>query len=84
MESELVLLDEKNKIVSRVKAGNPLDWQNTSALEIHNINAKLELPNKKGSYKVALYLHNSAGTGAYLANDIKQTDGYNILYTIEL
>lgn len=84
MESEFVILDKKNKIVSSVKAGNPLEWNNTCALELHKISSRISLPEESGSYKLAFYLHNRAGTGAYLGNDIEHYGEYNILYEFEI
>ena len=84
MESEFVVLDEKNKIVSSVKVGSPSEWNNTSALELHKISSQISLPSQSGSYKLAFYIHNRAGTGAYLGNDIKQVREYNVLYEFEI
>ncbi len=84
LKSELVILDENNKIVSRVEAGNPCEWQNTCALETHNIKVKLKLPEQSGNYKLALYVHNTAGTGAYFANEIEHSNGFNILYNFSI
>lgn len=84
LSSEFVILDKDNKIVSRAKAGNPSDWFNSSALETQKISSVIEMPSKSGKYKLALYVYNAKGDGAYLANDIEQKDGFNILYEFKL
>ncbi len=84
MTGEFVVLDSKNSIVSRVKAGNPASWENDSNLKTHTVVANLKMPDKSGKYKIAYYLHNSLGEGAYFANDITRTAGFNILYEIEI
>ena len=80
LSSEFVVLDKNNKIVSRAETGNPSDWFNSSALEVQTISSRIDLPSKSGKYKLALYVHNPRGDGVYLANDIQQEDGFNILY----
>lgn len=84
MTSEFVILDKDNNIVSRVKAGEPDKWVNSSALEMQKACGKIDLPNESGDYKLAFYLHNRAGTGAYLSNDIEWAGEYNILYNFTI
>lgn len=84
MTSEFVILDKDNNIVSRVKAGEPDKWVNSSALEMQKACGKIDLPNESGDYKLAFYLHNRAGTGAYIGNDIEWAGEYNILYNFTI
>ncbi len=84
MQSKLVILDENNKMVSFVRAGNPEGWNNGNRLITQKINSVMKLPSTSGKYKIAFYLHNSADEGAYLANDIEHINGYNILFEFQI
>ncbi len=84
MISEFVILDSRNKVVASVKAGNPLDWNNGESLKTFEISCKIKLPKESGKYKLGFYLHNSAGTGAYIANNIERLNGFNVFCDFEI
>ncbi len=88
MESGFAVLDMNGNVLSTVAAGNPADWLSvdptTGEALIHNVSATLKLPNASGSYQLAFYVQNSAGTGARLANDLPYVNGYTVIQTIIL
>lgn len=88
MESGLAILDIKGNVVSTVAAGDPETWLpadlSTNAPLTHTVAADFVLPQATGTYQIAFYVRNSAGTGARLANDLPFVNGYTILQTIEL
>ena len=88
MQSGFAVLDMDGNVVSTVTAGDPTKWlaadPNTNVPLIHNVSASLTLPEKPGTYLIAFYVKNSAGTGARLANDLQFINGYTVLETIVL
>ncbi len=88
MESGFAVLDQNGQVISTVAAGNPTKWlpadPETHETLYHSISAELTLPETPGTYQIAFYLKNSAGTGARLANDLQYINGYNILETVEV
>ena len=82
------LLDQNGSVVSTVAAGDPTTWLSTSPSSneplTHTVAAALTLPETAGTYQVAFYLKNSAGTGARFANDLQYINGYTVLQTIEI
>lgn len=82
MEGEFVVLDGNYEIVARASAGDPEGWNNIGELATHKADALIELPKEGGEYKIAYYLHNSAGEGAYFANSFDRIKGFNILYSL--
>lgn len=91
MYSGFAILDENNKEVTSVSAGKPETWNSRdpenyydpSPIE-YTISSEVPLPNKSGTYKLAFYLKNSAGTGARLNNDLAYSNGYSVLYEFKL
>ena len=88
LESGFAILDENNKVVSTVKAGNPETWYVTSpthysdrTLLKHELSAAMTLPAQSGEYKLAFYLKNKVGGYARLGNKLEFANGYNILHT---
>ncbi len=91
MFSSFAVLDEKGKIVSEVKAGDPSTWNsrnpddyNDNALLTHNVKATVKLPEKGGKYRLAFRLCNLAGDGARFGNNIDYIDGSNIICEFEI
>ncbi len=88
LESGFALLDQNGSVVSTVAAGDPTTWLSTSPSSneplTHTVAAALTLPETAGTYQVAFYLKNSAGTGARFANDLQYINGYTVLQTIEI
>ena len=88
MVSGFAVLDKDGNVVSSVAAGDPTTWlaadPATNAALTHNVAASLTLPDEPGTYQIAFYLRNSAGTGARLANDLPFTGGCTVLQTIVL
>lgn len=88
MQSGFAILDEDGNVISTASAGDPASWlstdPNTNEQLTHTVAATLRLPETVGTYQIAFYLKNSAGTGARLANDLPFVNGYTILETIEL
>ena len=83
------ILDENDKVVAEVKAGNPGDWQpwdpekNTrGTLMNHSVSANLKLPTVSGTYKIAFFIRSTNGQYARMANDITTVNGYHILQEI--
>lgn len=83
MESGLAILDKDGNVVSSVAAADPTRWLSEDCVP-YTVAADLTLPAQSGSYRLAFYLKNSAGTGARLANDLEFIDGYTVLQTIEI
>ncbi len=83
MESGFAILDETGNVLSTVAAGDPTRWLSEDQVP-YKLTAELELPQQSGSYRLAFYLRNSAGTGARLANDLEFINGYTVLQTIEI
>lgn len=83
MESGFAILDANGNVVSSVAAAEPSRWLSEDCVP-YKVAADLTLPEQSGSYRLAFYLKNSAGTGARLANDLEFIDGYTILQTIEI
>lgn len=91
LKSGFAILDENNKVVCEVPAGNPETWNSRNpedysdaALIEYSIGSEVTLPKQSGKYKVAFYLKNSADTGARLNNDMPYSDGYSVFYEFEL
>lgn len=96
MQSGLAVLDGEGNVLSAVAAGDPTgwlpadpdQWQPVSSGPqqqlTHHVSAELILPETPGTYMIAFYLQNSAGTGARLANDLPFINGYTVIKTIEL
>lgn len=88
MQSGFAVLDMDGKVISTVAAGDPTQWlsadPDTNEPLTHTVAASLTLPETPGTYQIAFYLQNSAGTGAQLTNDLPFIDGYTVLQTIEL
>lgn len=91
MQSSLVILDEKGKIVSEVKAGDPESWNsrnpedyNDGKLLTHYINGKIDLPDSSGKYSLAVRLCNSEGTGARFGNNLRYSNGCTVIYDFEI
>lgn len=88
LESGFALLNQNGSVVSTVAAGDPTTWLSTSPSSneplTHTVAAALTLPETAGTYQVAFYLKNSAGTGARFANDLQYINGYTVLQTIEI
>ncbi len=91
IESKLVILDSKGKVVSEVKAGDPETWhptdpdnyENRKVLE-HKVEATMKLPEKSGEYKLAFRAENKVGATVRLDNNIAYEDGYNILHQFKV
>lgn len=92
MQSGLAVLDENGNVISEVSAGTPSTWNSRNAADwndgtllTHSISSTLTLPETAGSYKLAFFLKNSAGTGAQLANDLEYIEGgYTVIYEFEI
>lgn len=88
MQSGFAVLDQDGNVVSTVSVGDPTRWlpadPDTNELLTHNVAETLTLPEAPGTYQIAFYLRNSAGTAARLANDLPFVNGYTVLKTIEL
>lgn len=91
LESGFALLDSEGNVISEVTAGEPQKWYNrnpedpySSNVLTHSISALLDAPKKAGEYKIAFYLRNTMGTYARLSNKLDTTNGYNILYTLQV
>ncbi len=91
IKSNLVILDEYNKVIESAEAGNPKDWHTTNPDNYsdrtqltHTVNASLKLPTEKGKYKIALQLISHNDTTARLDNNIEYENGFNILHTFEI
>ncbi len=91
IKSNLVILDESNKVVETVEAGNPKDWHTTDPDNysdrtqlVHTIKSSVKLPTEKGEYKLALQLISHDGTTARLDNNIEYENGFNILHTFSV
>ena len=88
MESGFAVLDSDDKVVSTVKAGNPMDWQPRSTSDYyegrllpHTVKASLKVPDTPGKYRIAFYMKNDINAYARLGNDIDFVNGYNVLGT---
>lgn len=88
MQSGFAVLDQAGKVISTAAAGDPTQWlaadPDTNERLTHTVAATLTLPETPGTYQIAFYLQNSAGTGARFANDLPFINGYTVLQTIEL
>ena len=88
MESGFAILDQNGQVVDSVAAGDPTQWLPshplTNQVLYHTVNGALTLPDTPGTYYIAFYLKNTAGTGARLANDLLFINGYNVLETVEV
>ena len=88
LESGFAVLDRDGAVVSTVAAGDPTTWLSTSTSSseplTHTVSATLTLPELSGTYQIAFYLKNSAGTGARFANDLQYINGYTVLATVEI
>lgn len=90
MRSGFAILDENNKVVSTVAAGDPEKWYSRDpdyskfGQLTHTVSASLKLPTKSGKYKLAFYLKNDRGDFARVANDIETVNGYQILHTFDV
>lgn len=84
INSGFAIIDDKGNVVGKVSAGNPNDWNsrnpnnyNDSGLLIHNVKAKITLPEASGKYTIAFFAENSAGTTVNFANsNIEYVKGY--------
>ena len=84
INSGFAIIDDKGNVVGKVSAGNPKDWNsrnpnnyNDSGLLIHNVKAKITLPEASGKYTIAFFAENSAGTTVNFANsNIEYVKGY--------
>lgn len=91
MTSGIAILDSRNNVVAKVKAGKPTDWHShdpqaylSTDVLTHTVKADLKLPLKKGSYKVAFYMNNTMGDYARLSNGLEYTGGFNSLCKFEV
>jgi hypothetical protein len=87
MESGFAVLDESNKVIYNVQAGNPADWHSRNPhdyidakLLCHTLQATLPLPPDGTHFKIAFYLKDSLGSFARLSNDLEFENGYTILF----
>ncbi len=87
LKSGFAILDENNKVISRVYAGDPTKWYSTDPENYsdrtqltHNVTANMTLPKKKGVYKIAFFMENTLGQTARLNNTVEYADGFNILH----
>lgn len=84
INSGFAIIDDKGNVVGKVSAGNPSKWNsrnpnnyNDSGLLIHNVKAKITLPEASGKYTIAFFAENSAGTTVNFANsNIEYVKGY--------
>lgn len=91
MYSGFAILDEEGNEVWSVAAGDPATWNSRdpenpddpAALE-YTISSDILLPEESGTYQLAFYLRNSAGTGARLNNDLTYSNGYTVFYEFEI
>ncbi len=86
-KSGFAILDEENKVVSEVFAGDPKTWYssdpknyNDRTLLTHNVTASMKLPEKSGTYKVAFFIKNNLGQTVRLDNSVEYKNGFNILH----
>lgn len=91
MKSNLVILDEYNKVVESVELGNPKDWHCTDPDNysdrtqlVHTLSSSIKLPSEKGEYKLALQLISHNDATARLDNNIEYENGFNILHTFNV
>ncbi len=87
LKSGFAILDENNKVVSECFAGDPTKWHSTDPENYsnrkqltHKVSAKLNLPKKKGTYKIAFFMKNGLGQTARLNNTVEYAKGFNILH----
>ena len=87
LESGFAILDENNKVISTLKAGNPSEWHSRSPhdysdarLLTHTLKATLPLPPDVTNCKIAFYLKDSMDSFARLSNRLSFENGYNILH----
>lgn len=80
LESELVILDGDNNIVSRTSVGKPSEWYGTNT-----VTCTPDIPAVPGNYKIVLCIKSKSGAFARLDNNIPFENGCNILcrYTKE-
>ena len=80
LESELVILDGDNNIVSRTSVGKPSEWYGTNT-----VTCTPDMPVVPGNYKIVLCIKSKSGAFARLDNNIPFENGCNILcrYTKE-
>ncbi|MBE5786416.1 MAG: DUF4874 domain-containing protein [Clostridiales bacterium] len=76
---EAVLVNEAGEIVSRASL---CTLNKLTAGESLTCTAALDLPDG-GAYRLGVYIHNHAGTGAKMANDIPFENGVNILGEVQ-
>ena len=91
LESSLMILDERNNVISQVPAGNPSEWYCTNpenntdrALLPHQVACSLEIPKTAGAYKIAFCLKSKSGAYARLDNQIPYENGLHILHTFRV
>lgn len=81
-EAGFALLDTEGRVVTEVlcdpiKGWQPRETVGKSAPLTHTASATLKA--EKGTYRLAFFMRNGAGTTARLSNDIIYENGYNIL-----
>lgn len=90
LESGFAVLDDNDRIISEVAAGDPSTWYNrpvdyaTAVSLQHRLTAEIILPKQSGTYRLAFYLRNSQKTYARVANDLPVINGYTVLSTISV
>ncbi|MEG1887732.1 MAG: DUF4832 domain-containing protein, partial [Oscillospiraceae bacterium] len=91
MNSGFAILDENNKVVSSVGAGDPSKWYSRSPSDYsdskllkHNMAAKMKLPSKSGHYKIAFFMKNNLDDFARLGNKVDFVGGYNVLHEFDI